>query len=69
MILARKALEQEIDIVELIRMHRYQKRILEKLMSPKERSEMRQAERYTLIDPDQDEKEWWPQHALVTDDK
>ena len=56
--LARKALIKEIDVVELIRMHRYFNRVVEKVLSQDDRAKLRKEESFKIIDPDK-QQPWW----------
>ena len=56
MYMARKALKKEIDVVELIRMHRYFNRVVELLLSPQERADLKKTQSMKVINPDDEIK-------------
>ena len=48
-------MDKEIDIIEMIKSRRFFKMALRKLLSDKERMDLKDRSRYIMIDPDSDE--------------
>lgn len=58
-------MKKEIDVVELIRMHRYFNRVVEKVLSPEERTQLKSEESFKIIDPDF-QQPWWSSQLFNT---
>ena len=50
-------MEQELCIIEFIKKQRYLSKAIKRLLSPKERLELKEKTRYFVIDPEKDSDE------------